>query len=107
MTIDLLILGGIAVAIVLLAVALFMIARIRAQRLAVENQLRDGAPPETRATLERLLAEGFSRDAAAELIACVVSTEIFDVLKSGQPYQEDRYVAGLRALPRLPWDRAE
>jgi hypothetical protein len=73
----------------------------------VENQLRDGTPPETRATLERLLAEGFSRTKAVELIACVVSSEIFDVLQSGQPYQEQRYLAGLRALPRRPWDDAE
>lgn len=79
----------------------------RALLEVVENQLRDGTPPETRATLERLLAEGFSRTKAVELIACVVSSEIFDVLQSGQPYQEQRYLAGLRALPRRPWDDAE
>jgi len=73
----------------------------------VENQLRDGTPPETQATLDRLLAAGHSRAEAIELIACVVSAEIFDVLKRGQPYQEQRYLAGLRALPRLPWDDAE
>ncbi len=67
----------------------------------VDNQLRDGTPPETRSTLDRLISEGYSRDQARELIACVVSAEIFDVLKSGQPYDEARYLAGLRALPRL------
>ena len=70
----------------------------------VDNQLRDGTPPETRLTLQRLIGDGLSRKAARELIACVVSAEIFDVLKSGQPYQADRYLAGLRALPRLPWE---
>jgi hypothetical protein len=70
----------------------------------VENQLRDGTPPETRVTLERLTAEGFSRERALELIACVVSTEIFDLLKSGQLYDEGRYLAGLRALPQMPWE---
>jgi hypothetical protein len=70
----------------------------------VENQLREGTPPETRATLERLQSEGFSRQRAVELIACVVSSEIFDVLKNKEVYQEARYVAGLRALPRLPWE---
>jgi hypothetical protein len=73
----------------------------------VTNQLRDGTPPETGATLHRLLNEGFSREEAIELIACVVSTEIFDVLKSGEPYQEPRFVAGLQNLPRLPWDNTE
>lgn len=79
----------------------------RALLEVVDNQLRDGTPPETRATLERLMAERFTREQARELIACVVSTEIFDVLKSKQPYQEARYVAGLRALPRLPWEDKE
>jgi hypothetical protein len=71
----------------------------------VENQLRDGNPPETRATLDRLIAEGFSRERAVELIACVVSTEILDVLKNREPFQEARFVAGLRGLPRMPWEQ--
>ncbi len=79
----------------------------RALLEVVENQLRDGSPPETRTTLDRLLRDGFSRDQALELIACVVSSEIFDVLKSGRPYQEARYLAGLRALPALPWEDNE
>ncbi len=70
----------------------------------VDNQLRDGTPPETRQTLERLMREGCSEAKARELIGCVVTCEIFDVLKSGQPYQEARYLAALRALPRLPWE---
>jgi hypothetical protein len=73
----------------------------------VDNQLREGTPPETRDTLDRLMKEGFSRERALELIACAVSTEIFDVLKSGRPYQADRYVAALKALPRMPWDAKE
>lgn len=59
----------------------------------VDNQLRENNPPETRATLERLMAEGLPRDRALELIACVVSSEIFDVLKQGQPYNAARYLA--------------
>jgi hypothetical protein len=70
----------------------------------VDNQIRDGTPPETRLTLERLMRDGCSREQARELIGCVVSCEIFDVLKSGQPYQEARYLAALGALPRLPWE---
>ena len=75
----------------------------RALLEVVENQLRDGVPPETRATLDRLVAAGHTRARAIELIACVVSSEVFDVLKSGRPYDDARYLAGLRALPRLPW----
>lgn len=76
----------------------------RALLEVVENQLRDGTPPETRETLARLTAAGHTRERALELIACVVSAEVFDVLKSGQPYDQARYLAGLRALPRLPWE---
>lgn len=72
----------------------------------VQNQLRDGNPPETRTTLDRLVAEGHPREQALELIATVVSSEIFDILKQGQPYNETRYLMALRALPRLPWDEA-
>jgi hypothetical protein len=71
----------------------------------VENQLRDGTPPETRATLERLMADGCSREEAVKLIGCVVATEIFDVLKDRQPFNESRFVAALQRLPKLPWEK--
>ena len=70
----------------------------------VRKQVRGNNPPETRVTLERLMAAGHTREEATELIAMVVSSEIFDVLKEMQPYNESRYVSALRALPRLPWD---
>ena len=76
----------------------------RALLEVVENQLRDGTPPEAREALDRLVAGGHTRERAVELIACVVSCEVFDVLRSGRPYDEARYLAGLRALPRLPWE---
>jgi uncharacterized protein DUF1841 len=70
----------------------------------VDNQLHDNRPPETRQTLERLLAQGYSRDEARRLIANVVASEIFSVLKKKKPYDEARFVAALRWLPRLPWE---
>jgi hypothetical protein len=76
----------------------------RALLEVVNNQLRDGTPPETGKTLERLIATGHTREQAIELIACVVSCEIFDVLKSRKPYNQVRYISALQALPRLPWE---
>ena len=73
----------------------------------MDNQLRDNTPPETRLTLERLIAEGHSRERAVELIACVVTSEIFDIMKKGEVFDEARYVAALRALPKLPWEGEE
>jgi hypothetical protein len=73
----------------------------------VHNQLRDGTPPETATTLERLVREGHSREQAIELIGTVVVSEIFGVLKEGRPYDAARFVAALHALPRLPWEGKE
>jgi peroxiredoxin family protein len=70
----------------------------------VDNQLRDGTPLETRQTLERLIAEGHTRQEARRLIACAVVSEIFDILQRHEPYDETRYIAALRRLPMMPWE---
>ena len=68
----------------------------------VENQIRQLNPPATKETFDRLIREGHDRDEARRLIGCVVASEIFDILKNMEPYDEDRYVAALRKLPELP-----
>lgn len=70
----------------------------------VENQLRENDPPETRATLERLLADGTNHDEAMRLIGCVLSVELFDILRSGSEFDLSRYVRRLQDLPAMPWD---
>ena len=70
----------------------------------VDNQLRANDPPETRSTLDHLVAEGHSEDDAKELIACVVTSEIFDVMKNKEEFDLQRYVDALNKLPQLPWD---
>ena len=73
----------------------------------VDNQLRSNDPPQTGQTLKRLMAAGHSEEEAKRLIACVVSAEIFDVLKQQQPFDLDRFIKGLNNLPTLPWDEEE
>ena len=73
----------------------------------VDNQIRNNDPPQTRQTLQRLVADGHSEEEAKRLIACVVSVEIFDVLKQQQPFDLDRFVKALDKLPTLPWDEEE
>ena len=73
----------------------------------VDNRLRSNDPPQTGQTLQRLVADGHSEEEAKRLIACVVSAEIFDVLKQQQPFDLDRFVKGLDNLPALPWDEEE
>ena len=73
----------------------------------VENQLRGNDPPQTQQTFKRLLEAGHSEAEAKRLIACVVSVEIFDVLKKNEPFNLDRFVSGLNHLPAMPWDDEE
>lgn len=68
----------------------------------VENQLADNKPPETRQALERLMAEGESRDNAMRHIASALVIEIFGALKHQQDYNHERYIKNLNALPNEP-----
>jgi hypothetical protein len=71
---------------------------------AVNNQLRDSNPPETKETYDRLVASGISDKEARRLIAIALSTEMFEMLKNKKDYSQQRYIASLRKLPKLPWD---
>ena len=65
----------------------------------VENQIQDNDPPETKQTLERLMTEGHSEQEAREMIGRVVLTEVFDILKNNEPYDNERFVSALHKLP--------
>ena len=73
----------------------------------VDNQLRGNDPPQTGQTFKRLMAAGHSEEEAKRLIACVVSTEAFDILKQQQPFNLERFVKALDKLPTLPWEEEE
>ena len=64
----------------------------------VENQIREGDPPETRQTLERLLAAGYSRKQATEMIGSAVVEEIWAVLHDHKPFDRARFVGLLEKL---------
>ena len=82
--------------------------RLKQAILAViAQQIQSNDPPQTKQSLARLLAVGYSDEKARQLIGFVVGSEIFAVLREGRKYDEDRYVAALAALPELPWDREE
>jgi hypothetical protein len=71
---------------------------------AVDNQLRDLNPPETKETYNRLVASGISDKEARRLIAVALSSEIYEMLKYKKDYSQERYVASLRKLPQLLWE---
>ncbi|MCU7490562.1 MAG: hypothetical protein ACM3UR_09025 [Bacteroidota bacterium] len=72
-----------------------------------DNQLRAGDPPETRETFNRLLNEGYSENEAKRLIANVVLSEVYDVLKEGRKSDPFKYTKRLNNLPAMPWETEE
>ena len=71
----------------------------------VDKQLKTNHPKETRETLQRLMAEGYTEKQAMDLIGHVVASEIISVIADGKRYDEIRYITALHALPELPWPR--
>lgn len=57
----------------------------------VDNQLRENNPPITKNTFERLQQSGYTTQQAKEKIAAILLEEMYDVLKTKQPYNEERY----------------
>jgi len=68
----------------------------------VENQIRDNDPPETRATLKRLISKGISEDNAKMYIAQAVCVEVWDTLANQRTFNQDRYLRNLKNLPEEP-----
>jgi hypothetical protein len=68
----------------------------------VENQLRDNDPPETRTTYDRLKREGFSELDAKKLIAQVIVSETFWIMKKKEDFNLKRFVKNLNRLPGEP-----
>ena len=64
----------------------------------VENQIAAGEPPETRQTLTRLEAAGYSRQQAVEMIGRAVVEEIWNVWHENRPFDQVRFKSLLDAL---------
>jgi hypothetical protein len=76
--------------------------RVRAAILeAVENQLSADDPPEVRLTLKRLVEKGSSERAARLYIGVALLFEMNEILRTKEPFNEERYVASLKRLPQF------
>ncbi|HEY6410399.1 MAG TPA: hypothetical protein VIY29_23350 [Ktedonobacteraceae bacterium] len=64
----------------------------------VENQIRNGNPPETRQTLERLMAVGYTRQQAIEMIGSALVGELWAILHDRKPFDRARFTALLEQL---------
>jgi hypothetical protein len=71
----------------------------------VENQIRENDPPETRRTIDRLVAEGYAEKEARRLVSAAVTVELFHIMRDREQFNRDRFVWNLSQLPREPWDK--
>jgi len=69
---------------------------------AIEKQLADNDPSEAKRTLKRLIRDGESRENAIRYMSCVLTDEMFRVVKNNEPYNHKRYINNLKKLPQLP-----
>ena len=64
----------------------------------VDNQLKANDPPCTKEIYEKLLNAGYSKSSAKDKIGAVVLTEIYDILKEGQTFDEEKYKRSLEKM---------
>ena len=64
----------------------------------VLNQLETGDPPETKQTLDRLMAEGYSRQHALQAIAAALRAEMNRTMSEATPFDNDKYAALLAKI---------
>jgi hypothetical protein len=64
----------------------------------VLTQLESGDPPQTKATYERLIAEGHPRNHALQLIAAALRAETNRMLSEATPFDNERYASLLAKI---------
>lgn len=70
----------------------------------VATQLWEDSPPEVWDTAVRLLEEGYERHEILHMLGRPVSEQVWEALHEERPYDLERHVAALQALPGS-WER--
>jgi hypothetical protein len=70
---------------------------------AVECQIAEGNPEESRTTLSRLQRQGLTRHEAVHAIASVLAVRLWEAAR-GTPYDEAAYVRALNELTPESWE---
>lgn len=70
---------------------------------AINNQIRNNNPPETKQTYDRLMKKIKNHDEVMKYIGVVMMAEILDILKSRKPFNKKRYLGRLNKLPDISW----
>lgn len=64
----------------------------------VDNQLKANDPPCVKDIYEKLVDAGYSKSEAKDKIGAVVLEEIYDILKKGQSFDEEKYKSTLEEM---------
>lgn len=64
----------------------------------VDNQINTNNPPCTKVVYESLKEAGYSKSEAKEKIGAIVLTEIYDILKAGKDFDEEKYKSSLEKM---------
>lgn len=67
----------------------------------VVHQIATNEPPETKATYERLQAQGLSEGQALQLIGLVLKKEMKEMITESRGFDNDRYIALMKKLPDI------
>lgn len=70
----------------------------------IKNQLKDNNPPEVKDTYNRLMKNGFDDLQTMQMIGQCLAVELFDIIKQGKLFNNERYIKNLKALPKEPFD---
>lgn len=70
----------------------------------VATQLWDDSPPEVWDTAVRLIEAGYERDEILHMLASPVAEQVWGALHDKRPYDRERHLAALQALPGS-WER--
>jgi hypothetical protein len=69
----------------------------------LQAQLTENRPEETKGTIDRLVATGWTEKNARNLVAQCILVELFDMNKHKKPFDMKRYLANLAKLPEKPF----
>ena len=67
-------------------------------KMIVEFQVEENDPPETRKTLDRLVAAGHDREEAVQIIAGAITEEVWGVLRGQKDFDRAHFRALLENL---------
>jgi hypothetical protein len=71
--------------------------------VVVENQIAAGDPPESAATVRRLMAEGLTRHEAIHAVGTVIAAQLFDVMQGGKEIDHRQMIRELTNLSASGW----